>query len=131
RRIAAQGFTKEARSRYADHSKGMAFNDEGGAHNGSLSAIGSLPGMMAEDSDGRRGRLVIFGSEQASAKRAYAKGGKIVSINILRAQRTRRRFNSLTTHAQASHAGLECGYLLELRRFHLEALRERIREHPP
>src|SRR4249919_2412464 len=87
--------------------------------------------MMAQHYYRRRRELVVIRSEYAAAKSTYSQGGKIISVNILGAQRARRRFHSFTPHAQASHAGLERSYLFKFRSLNLKPLRQRIREHSP
>ena len=58
--VAAQGFTEKSGRRDSNHSKGMALYDERRTYDRSLGAIGSLPDMMAEDSNGRSSRPIVI-----------------------------------------------------------------------
>ena len=131
RRIAAQRFAEESRRRHADDGERVALDDERGADDRWIAAVGALPDVVAQHDDRRRRRRVVRGAEHAAAERTDAKRREIVAGHVLGPQRPRRRLRALPSHAEARAAGLKGRDLFELRQLGLQPLEQRKREHPP
>ena len=63
RRIAAQRLAEESRRRHAGDRERVALDDERGADDRRVAAVGALPDMMAHHDDRRRRRRVVGGGE--------------------------------------------------------------------
>ena len=116
-RIAAEGFAEEAGRRHADQGEGVAFDDQGGADQGVVSAIGFAPGVVAEDGDGRGGRGIVGRGEEASAEGVDAERGEIVAGDVFGAKGLGGESGALTADTQTAAAGLKGSELCELRSF--------------
>ena len=123
RRIAAQRFAEESRRRDADDGEGVPLDEERGADDRRIAAVGALPDVVAQHDDGRRRRRVVGGGEDAAAERADAERREVVAGDVLGAQRPRRRVDVLAPHADARAAGLKRRDLLELRQSRPSAAR--------
>ena len=131
RRIAAQRLAEEAGAGHADDRERVPLEDEGGADDLRIGAVGARPGVMAHD-DHRRGRRGVVGRrDDAAAERGHAEGREVVAADVAGSQRPRRLFDARPPCADAALAGLEGRQLLELRQVGLQPLEQRIREHAP
>ena len=131
RRIAAQRLAEESRRRDTDDGERVPLDEERGADDRRIAAVGALPDVMAQHDDRRRRRRVVGGGEDAAAERADAERREVVAGDVLGAQRPRRRVDVLAPHAEARAAGLKRRDLFELRHLGLQPLEQRKREHPP
>src|SRR4029077_15042291 len=95
-RIALQRFPEESGGSNPDHRKRMTFYRERGPYDGWIAGIDCLPDAMAEH--GHRGsrRLVVFRRDPPPAEGAYTEGREIIPGDVLRAQRSRERFDAFT-----------------------------------
>ncbi len=131
RRVAAQRLAEESRRRDASDGERAPLDEERGADDRRIAAVGALPGVMAQHEDRRRRRRVVRGGEDAAAECADAEGREVIAGDVLRAQRSRGRVDVLPAGADAPDAGLKRRDLLELGHLALQPLVQRIREHPP
>ena len=130
RRIAAQCFAKKTRRRDAGDRERMSFNYVRRTHHRRITAIRSLPHVIAQHGNRRCRCLIVSLGKQPPPKRTYAEGRKIAAGNELAAQRMGRMLR-LTPHAHAIRPGLERGDLFKFRQVRLQALVERERVHSP
>ena len=131
RRIAAERFAEKSRRRHTDDGERTAFDVERRSDDRRVTAVSSLPDVMAEHDHGLRRRRVVGGVEHAAPERADAKRREVVAGDELGADRPRRRVAILASYAQAHAAGLERRHFFELRHLRLQALEQRERDHPP
>src|SRR5215831_13361289 len=87
--------------------------------------------MMTQYRNRRRRRLVVVGRKYPSSERAHAESGEVISRDVLGNQGPGPRFSAFAAHAQTAAAGLERDHRIELRRFLLEALKQREGKHSP
>src|SRR5262249_18897527 len=130
-RIALQCFAEESRRSDSDQGKGMAFNDECGTYNRGVRSIDGLPGLMTENGDRRRGRLIVGGSHQASAEGAYAQDREEISRDVLGGQRPGGSLHALPANADAPTPGLKSSRFFEFGSLRLEQLVQRKGVHAP
>ena len=76
-------------------------------------------------------RLVVVRREHPPAEGAYTQRREIISGDVLRAQRSRERFDAFTPRTHTPAAGLESRHFFEFRRLLLQTLEQRIGKHPP
>ena len=67
-RIAAQRFAEEARRRDAGYGNGVSFDEQRGADERRIAAVGALPDVIAQHDDRRCRRRVVGGREHAAAQ---------------------------------------------------------------
>ena len=87
RRIAAQRLAEESRRRDADDGERVPFDDERGADDRRIAAVGALPDVVAQHDGRRRRRRVVGRGEDAAAERADAERREVVAGDVLGAQR--------------------------------------------
>src|ERR1700735_1962562 len=130
-RIAAQRFAEKSGGSNSNYSERMALDEEARTHYGGIPSIGGLPDAMAEHGYWLSRRCIVIRRKNSAAECAYSESVKIISCDVLGAQRSGGRFDSLTPDTQTCTASLESGDLFEFRRFGLQPLVQRIRKHSP
>src|ERR1700722_9078387 len=77
----AEALAVEAGRRNADNGDGLAVDGEAGTDDGGIASQFLLPGLEADDSDGRRSLRIVGGLQQAAGIGAKAEGCKGISGN--------------------------------------------------
>ncbi len=91
RRVAAQRFAEESRRRDTGDGERLPLDEERGADDRGIAAVGALPDVMAQHDHRSRRRRVVGGGEDAAAEGADAERREVVAGDVLGAQRPRRR----------------------------------------
>ena len=102
---------------------GCPFDDERGADDRRIAAVGALPHVVAQHDGRRRRRRVVGGGENAAAECADAERREVVAGDELGTQRPRRRIDVLAPYADARAASLKCRELFEFRQLAPSAAR--------
>jgi hypothetical protein len=109
----------------------MSLDDERGANDRRIGTVCVLPDVMTQHHYRGGGGGIVRGGDHASAKCLNPERRKIVAVDVLRAQRSCRRFHVLSSYAEARPSGLKRGDLFKLGQVGFQPFEQRKREHAP